>query len=141
MRPRAIGNALLYVLIVALLFRSEIAIGLAAGEQTLSGRAMFGRVVRLKHQLFVVIQLQPFEAFENRARRLVRRTLQVGILDAQQEFAAQLARKQPVEQRRARGADVQIAGGRWSEANANSHKHERSDTRCRMSVDKTNASY
>ena len=40
----------------------------------------------------------------------------VGILDAQQELAAVVAREQPVEQRRARAADVQESGRGGGEA-------------------------
>ena len=46
-----------------------------------------------------------------------RRALAVGILDAQDEGAAMVARQQPVEQGRARIADVQVAGRAGSEAN------------------------
>ena len=51
---------------------------------------------------------------------LVRRALGVGVLDAQHEHAAVAAREQPVEERRARAADVQVAGGRRREADAGS---------------------
>jgi hypothetical protein len=40
------------------------------------------------------------------------RALAVGVLDAQQELAAGVAGVEPVEQRRARAADMQEAGGR-----------------------------
>ncbi len=42
--------------------------------------------------------------------------LAVGVLDAQQHRAVGVLRIQPVEQRRARAADVQIAGGRGGKA-------------------------
>ena len=45
----------------------------------------------------------------------------VGVLDAQHEHPAVAARKQPVEQRRPRTADVQVAGRRRSKADARSH--------------------
>ena len=47
-----------------------------------------------------------------------RRALAVGVLDAQDERAAVVARQQPVEQRRARVADVQVAGRARGEADA-----------------------
>ena len=49
--------------------------------------------------------------------------LAVGILDAQQELAAGVACVEPVEQRRARPADVQVAGGRGSEAGDDGFAH------------------
>ena len=42
--------------------------------------------------------------------------LAVGILDAQQELAAGVAGVEPIEQRRARPADMQVAGGRGRKA-------------------------
>ena len=50
-----------------------------------------------------------------------RRSLDVGVLDAQDEHAAVASGKQPVEERGASAADVEVAGGRRSEANARDH--------------------
>ena len=47
---------------------------------------------------------------------LARGALEVGVLDAQDERAALPAREQPVEERRARVADVQLPGRARSEA-------------------------
>ena len=44
----------------------------------------------------------------------------IGVLDAQDEDAAVPPREEPVEQRRARAADVEIAGGRGCEADSDS---------------------
>ena len=52
-----------------------------------------------------------------------RGALAVGVLDAQQELAAGVAGIEPVEQRRARPADVQEAGGRGSEAGDDGFAH------------------
>ena len=49
---------------------------------------------------------------------LARRALDVGVLDAEDERAARAAREQPVEQRRARVADVQLPGRAGGEADA-----------------------
>ena len=49
---------------------------------------------------------------------LLRRALDVGVLDAQHEHAAVTPREQPVEERRAGAADVEVAGGRRREADA-----------------------
>src|SRR5205823_1276787 len=48
----------------------------------------------------------------DRAAARIGRALDVGVLDAEDERAARLARPQPVEQRGARAADVEVAGRR-----------------------------
>ena len=58
---------------------------------------------------------------EDRLHRRLGRALAVGVLDAQDELAAVLARVGPGEQRGARAADVQIAGGAGGEAGADFH--------------------
>jgi hypothetical protein len=50
-----------------------------------------------------------------------RRALAVGVLDAQQHLAAGVPRKEPVEQRRARATDVQVAGRGGREAGDDGH--------------------
>ena len=50
---------------------------------------------------------------------LPRRSLGVGVLDAQHEHAAMPPRVEPVEERRARAADVKVSGRRRREADAN----------------------
>jgi hypothetical protein len=70
---------------------------------------------------FVVVQAQPGHAFQDGVDRFFRGALAVGVLDAQDEGAAVVARMQPGEQRRARAADVQIAGGTGGEAAAYAH--------------------
>ena len=64
---------------------------------------------------FVPVESQPAQAVEDARDHLVRRALDVGVLDPQDEHAAMAPRVQPVEERRAGAADVQVAGGRWSE--------------------------
>ncbi len=71
---------------------------------------MLVRIVGLKNFLFVVIETEPFEPFNDRTRRFIGRALQISVFDAQQKPAADFARVQPIEKRRARRADVQIAG-------------------------------
>src|SRR2546430_16902242 len=102
----AINYSLLDGFIFALLFRREVAIGFSFFNKLSRRCPMLFGVVRLEDKLFVVIKLEPFQAFEDRARGFVRRTLQVSVFDAQQKFAAHLAGKQPIEERRARRADV-----------------------------------
>ena len=69
---------------------------------------------------FVPVQTKPAQPVEDAVHHFVRRALGVGVFDAQHEDAAEAPREQPVEQRRARAADVQVARGRGSEPNAGS---------------------
>ena len=55
---------------------------------------------------------------EDRLKRRGDVSFGVGIVDAEDELPAVLARKQPIEQRRADAANVQVAGGAGSEAGA-----------------------
>ena len=71
---------------------------------------------------FVPIDAQPAKAVQNRRQRRSTFRSGVGVVDAQQELAAMPPGKQPIEQRRANAADVQIAGRAGSETSAN-HDH------------------
>jgi len=64
---RAFGDVVFYRLIVTLFFRSEIAIRLAFFEQTVRSGAVRGRVFRLKDEVFVVVESEPLESFDDRA--------------------------------------------------------------------------
>ena len=67
---------------------------------------------------FVPVEAQPSQVVEDAVLGFARRSLRVGVLDAQHERAAVAARQQPVEQRRARVADVQMSGRTRREADA-----------------------
>ena len=60
---------------------------------------------------FVPVEAKPPHPLENPFDHLGRGALHVGILDAEHEDAAVPAREQPVEQRRAGAADMQVPGG------------------------------
>jgi hypothetical protein len=64
----------------------------------------------LKNHLLIVIEPEPLESFDNRRNGFFGRALQVSVFNPQQEFAADLAGVEPIEQSRTGGADVQIAG-------------------------------
>src|SRR5688572_25442195 len=53
--------------------------------------------------------------------RLARRSLDVGVLDADDEGSALTAGQQPVEERRARVAHVELTG--WTRCESDSHLH------------------
>ena len=58
----------------------------------------------------VVIEAQPLHRVENRLHRLLRRPLQIGILDAQYETALCFTAVEPAEQGRTRATNVQYSG-------------------------------
>ena len=72
--------------------------------------------LRLEIGLAVAADAEPVEPVEDRVDRFLGRAGLVGVLDAQQIFAAMMAGEQPVEQRGAGAADVEIAGRRGGEA-------------------------
>ena len=57
----------------------------------------------------VPVQAQPTEAVEDRTQGLARVSPLIGIVDAQDEPPAVAAGEEPVEQRGAHAADVQVA--------------------------------
>mgnify|MGYP003694725645 CR=1 FL=1 len=67
---------------------------------------------------FVPVEPEPAQVLEDALLGLLRRTLGVGVLDAEDERAVVPAREQPVEERRARVADVELTGGAGSEADS-----------------------
>src|SRR4029453_3962177 len=56
------------------------------------------------------------EILQDAVFRLLRRSLGVGVLDAEDQRPVVAASEQPVEERGARVADVQLAGGTWRES-------------------------
>jgi hypothetical protein len=71
------------------------------------GMALFE--LRLEIGLAVATDAEPVEPIENRVDRFLGRPNFVRILDAKKILAAVMARKQPVEQRGARAADVKVS--------------------------------
>jgi len=65
-RTSALSNVLLDVRVSAFFFRRKIAVRLALFNQPPGCGAMFLRVVGLEDHLFVVVQTQPLETFEDR---------------------------------------------------------------------------
>ena len=68
---------------------------------------MARRTLELRDRLALPVEAEPGQAVEDRLRGRVGRTLAVCVLDAQQHRAAGVSGIEPVEQRRARAADVQ----------------------------------
>src|SRR5581483_10833856 len=82
---------------------------------------------------------EPAQVPQDGVARLLRRALGVGVFDAKDERAAVAARQEPVEQRRARVADVKVPGGAWRKSYSHGKScwlldHDREKTSGRKSV-------
>ena len=116
-------------LLVELLRLREITVGMPRGEELLCRRLVAGRALRLEvrgvrpadPRPLVPIDPQPLQAREDRLEGLLDIPLGVGVVDAEDERPAMSPREQPVEQRRADAADVEIPGRAGGEAGANGH--------------------
>ena len=81
-----------------------------------------GLPVAGRRRALVPIELEPPERVDDEADVLVGRARPVGVLDPEDEDAAVTARVEPVEQRRARAADVQVPGRAGREAHADARR-------------------
>ena len=97
--------------LVELLGARVAAVGGAARQHLIDHLAMTPGAAELAHRLAVPMQAEPGEAVEDGVDRGLGRALAVGVLDAQEEGPAEAAGVEPVEQGRARSADVQEPGG------------------------------
>src|SRR5262249_34262399 len=79
-------------------------------------------MVAADRRTFVPVQTEPAQAVENPLNHRVGRSFRVGVFDAEDEHAARPPCIEPVEERSARPTDMQVAGWRWSEANADRHE-------------------
>src|SRR5207244_12424132 len=95
--------------------------GWALGEQPVGHLLVSLHPGALERRLLVPVEAQPGETVEDDARVLVGGAGPVGVLDAEQELTARVARVQPVEQGGTGAADVEVAGGRGGEADADGH--------------------
>ena len=95
-------------------------------DQALRHRSVLLDPLRLKVRLvwaarirpLVPIKPEPSQAIDDAGHHFPRRSFGVGILDAQHKRAPLLTREEPIEQRRPRAADVEIAGWRGGEADS-----------------------
>jgi hypothetical protein len=78
----------------------------------------------LEEWALVPVELQPFQGLQDRFDRFGRRSLPVGILDAEDKLAPMVAGKKVVEQSRACTSDVEVPGRAGSETGPNGG-HER----------------
>ena len=106
-RQQCLDAALIIFLPLALEVRAAVALARAGG---VTGE-----------RAFVPIQAEPAQAVQDDVHGLLRIARGVGVLDAEDERAAGVAGVKPVEQGRARPADVQVTGRRRGKTNARFH--------------------
>ena len=104
--------------------RAAVFEGLSARQQLARGGAVAIEPLRLEVRrmraadfgALIPVDAEPAQAVENAGDHLGLRALDVGVFDAKDEGAAVTAGVEPVEQRRAGAADVEVAGGGGREA-------------------------
>ena len=105
--------------LIELLLRAVAVIRLALAEKLRDHLGITAEAPRLVVGTLVVIEAEPLQTFEDSTDHLFAGSLDVGVFDAEDEFAAGLAGEQPVEQCGTRPTDMQIARWRRREANTN----------------------
>ena len=108
-RREASGERFL-ALRVELRGRAEAVVGRIGAEQFLGVRLIQVQALR--------IEAEPAQIAQDRGFRLARRSLGIGVFDAQDEGAGGAAGEQPVEQRGPRVANVQLACGTRCESDS-----------------------
>ena len=96
-------------------------VGLALGHELLGHFAITLQPMGLVDRAFVVIQPQPGHRIQDGVDRRLGAALTVGVLDAQDEFAATAPGLQPAVQRGAGTADVQVTSGAGSKTGTTGH--------------------
>ena len=101
-------------------FGSGVAIvGAAVREHFVDDFLISSKAVHLIDRTFVIIEIEPLHAVENDLHRFLCGTYLIGILNAQQEFAAEMAGDCPAVDRRSGGSKVHHAGRARRNAGAN----------------------
>ena len=127
--PRAAGGFRGRTLRLQLLRRAVAVVRVAGRDQSLREIAMAIEPLRLEvrsvrsanARALVPVEPEPPQAREDARHHVGRGTLRVGVLDAEDERSAVTSSVEPVEERGARAADVEIAGRARSEAGADRH--------------------
>jgi hypothetical protein len=91
------------------------AVGVALGQKFVDDRPVPLDARELVDDVAIPLQAEPVEPVDDRVDGVRSRALAVGVLDAQQHPPAEAPRIEPVEQGRARAADVQKTGRGWCE--------------------------
>src|SRR5208282_2376870 len=120
-------------LALQLLLAAEAAVGFAFADQALGVFAIdlplvalaIGRERAADIRPFVPIEAEPAGIVDELALVAHLAALQVGVFNAQDERSALLAREEPVEERGARVAYMNLSGGRWGKADSHLARNER----------------
>jgi hypothetical protein len=104
-----------------LLRRHVAAIGVAARDHLVRDLGVAGGAGELEDSVAVPVEAEPAHPVEDRVNRGLGGADAVGVFDPQQEAAAMVAGEEPVEQGRARAAQMQEAGRRGREAGHDPH--------------------
>src|SRR5579864_9247834 len=120
-----------FALCLELLRRAVAKVRVTLLDQALSQPAMAIEPLGLKVRRvgtadlrpLVPIEPEPAHPVQDALHHFRRRSVDVGVLDAEHEDAAVPAREEPVEERRPGAANVKIAGRGWGESNAGSHRN------------------
>ena len=106
----------LFAHLLQILGAGVTAIGRAFGEHFVHDLAVPGGALELADRVAVPVEPEPLEPIEDRVDGGLRRALAVRVLDPQKEGPAEPSRVEPVEQGRARPADVEEPGRGGREA-------------------------
>ena len=131
---RTSGSESRLAILLELRRRAEAVVRVTAVQQLVRvGRVEMqplGLAIRSVHaadiRAFVPVEPEPAQILEDARLGLARRSLGVGVLDAQDERAILAMREQPVEERRPRVADVELTGRARCESYA--HRQYREST-------------
>ena len=104
---------------VELFGRGVAVVRVAGGEQLIDDFLVAGETVHLIDGTFVVVEVEPLHAVENDLNGFLRRTDLVGVFNAQQELAAEVAGDGPAVDGGARRAEVHHARRTRGDAGAN----------------------
>ena len=97
---------------------AEAIVGMSGSQQLRGALAIHFHTLGLVVGTLIPIEAEPAHALQDAVNHLRGRALEIGVLNAQDERAAMMAGEQPVEQRGARAAHVQVSGGRGRETDA-----------------------
>src|SRR5437879_13323664 len=94
-------------------------VGEPTREHFIDNRAIAIHPLHLEERSLVVIETEPGHRIENRLHRRGCRTLDVGVLDPQDERALMTTRRSPGEKRGARAAEMKKTRGAGRETRTN----------------------
>ena len=104
-------------------FDATLVVGPALALKIRSAIAFAGAGGIAGERAFIPVEAEPAQAVEDDIYGFLGIARGVGVLDAQDERAAGMPGVKPVEQRGARTADVEVAGGRGGKSDAWFHSH------------------